>query len=266
MRSERGFALLLVLWSLVLLTLITSRLIAAGRDEARLGSNIRAAASAEALADAAVHQTMFHLLDPSPSGWRPGATAHSLSLPGGDAVVRVEDEAGRVNPNQAPEALLAALLAGVGADAGTARTVAAAILDWRTIGSTVRQFGAKAPEYRAAGRDYGPPDAPFQSVGEVGLVLGMTPDLLDRLRPYLTVFYDGDPDPSRAEPIVLKAMQVAAGQLDLGGSGQTSNRTVAITAEAVGNTGGRFVRHAVVRLGSGGGRPYQVLEWRRAGG
>ena len=263
---DQGFALLLVLWSLVLLTLITTRLIAGGRDEARLGSNLRAAAEAEMLADAAVHEAMFHMLDAS-APWAADGKPRQLSLPGGTVALRIEDQAGLVNPNQAPDALLQALLHSAGADAGTARSLAAAIMDWRTLGSSARQFGAKAPEYKAAGRDYGPADAPFRSVDDLGLVLGMTPALMARLAPHMTVLYEGDPDATLAGLVVLQALRDAAGQADLGGGRGTGNRTVAITADAAGRSGGRYVRRAVLRVGAGvDGRPYQVLEWRRGGG
>ena len=261
---DRGFALLLVLWSLVLLTLITTRLITAGRTEAKLAGNLRGAAAAEMVADAAVHETMFHLLDRGPDGWRPTARPRLLTLPGGTATVQIEDEAGRVNPNQASVALLQALLRGVGADAGAARGIAAAIADWRFPSAKARPFGAKAAEYAAAGRDYAPPEAPFRTVEEVGLVLGMTPALFASLAPHLTIAYDGDPDPTVADPLVLQALRDATGQQDLSGGGQGA-RTIAITAVAEIQGGSRFIRRAVVRVGEGqAGRPYRVFEWRRA--
>lgn len=261
--GERGFALVLVLWSLVLLSLITARLVVSGRDNARLASNLRAGAQAEMLADAAVHEAMFHLLD-ARDPWLADGAPRRLSLPGGAVVLRMEDQAGLVNPNSAPDNLLRAMLRRAGADTGAARSIAAAIQDWRTVEARAREGGAKAPEYQAAGRGYGPPGAPFRSVNEVGLVLGMTPVLLEQLRPHMTVFYEGDPDPGLASPFVLQALRDATGQADLGGGSREGVRTVAITAEAVGAGGGRFVRRAVVRAGAAsGGRPYQVFEWRR---
>lgn len=266
MRGERGFALLLVLWSLVLLTLITTRLVGAGRSEARLAINLRAAASAEMVADAAVHEAMFRLLDQPSTGWAADGTRRHLTLPGGTVEVVIEDHSGLVNPNRASDLLLQALLRGVGADSGTARSAAAAIQDWRSRGASARQFGAKAAEYRAAGRDYGPPEAPFRTTGEVGLVLGMTPALLRQLTPHLTVSFDGDPDPTAAGPVVLQALQASVGQSNLGG-GAKGDQVITITTLAESQGGGRFVRQAVVRVGSSGPeRVHQVLEWRRGAG
>ncbi len=42
-RSERGFVLLLVLWTLALLALIGTQVTAAGRSEAQVATNLRAA-------------------------------------------------------------------------------------------------------------------------------------------------------------------------------------------------------------------------------
>ena len=43
-RHQRGFALLLVLWAMVLLSLIGARIAACGRAEAQLAANVRDAA------------------------------------------------------------------------------------------------------------------------------------------------------------------------------------------------------------------------------
>lgn len=66
---DRGFALLIVLWAVVLLALLATRLMAAGRTELQLSANLRGAAEAEAAADGAVQEAMFHLLNPS-DAWR----------------------------------------------------------------------------------------------------------------------------------------------------------------------------------------------------
>lgn len=52
--------------------------------------------------------------------------------------------------------------------------------------------------YRAAGRGYAPPNAPFENLEELGDVLGITQAILQRVSPYLTIYHDGDPDPGIA--------------------------------------------------------------------
>src|SRR5262245_1680385 len=119
-RHQRGFALLIVLWTLVLLTLLGAQIVARGRGEARLAGNLRSAAIAEAAANGAVEEAIFHLLDGSSRRWLADGTAHLIRFPAAVVEVRIADEAGKINPNLASKALLQALLLRVGASSGDA--------------------------------------------------------------------------------------------------------------------------------------------------
>ncbi len=274
---ERGFALLLVLWAMVLLALIGSRIAASGRAEAQLAANVRDAAVTEAAADGAVQEAAFHLLDPTVRRWAADNLPRRLAMPGATVVVRVESESGKVNPNAVAGPLLVSILHVAGADSRTAGLVADSILQWRFPWT---QPGANNPglkAYRAAGLNYGPPGAPFRSLDEVGAVLGMTPALLARVRPYLSIYASAVPDPAQASPPVLAAMKDAfggnlpdAGAAGAGGAeganGDNANSrnaaVVAVTAVAAGPNGTRFARHAVLRVGGqSGADPVQVLDW-----
>ncbi|RYI99475.1 MAG: general secretion pathway protein GspK, partial [Acetobacteraceae bacterium] len=158
----------------------------------------------------------------------------------------------------------------LGVDSQGATRLAAAITDWRAPTAEARPFGAKAREYRNAGLGYGPPDAPFRSIGELGAVLGMTPPLLARLAPHLSLFNDGDPEPGLADPLVLRALRGSLGAQEFAASPQTGRRVVAISATAIQRGRGgtpaaevaRFARRAVVRVGEGSnGAPFQILAW-----
>ncbi len=258
--GDRGFALLIVLWAVVLLTLLATQLTAAGRTELQLAANLRSAAAAETAADGAIYEAVYHLLDPSDT-WTADGAERALRVPGGRAVLRVEDEAGKINPNTAPPELLRALLRRVGADRRVADGIAAAIVDWRFPSKQGQPGGAKEPQYRAAGLDYGPAGAPFRTVAELGAVLGMTSDLLSRLAPNISVLTDADPDLLAAPPIVRQVIQELRGARSAT-SRRRPLRTVAITARVVGDSGGRFGRRAVVRLGIAPKEPlFQVLTW-----
>ena len=69
MKRERGFALLIVLWSLVLITLLTIQILASGRSALALAGNIRAAAAARAAADGAISEAVYHVLAYGPDHW-----------------------------------------------------------------------------------------------------------------------------------------------------------------------------------------------------
>ena len=258
---ERGFALLVVLWTVVLLALLVTQLTASGRGEAQLTYNLRAAAVAEAAADGALSEAVFHALDTSERHWRADGAAHVVRLGSATAEVRIDNEAGKVNLNSAPPELLAALLHALGTDTATSATLSTAIADWRFVDAQ-RGGGAKAAAYRDAGRSYGPPSARFQSLQELGLVLGMTPELLARMLPHVTIFHDGEPAYGAADSVVRQAMREATGAGPAESEGAPEETVIAITARAVGPTGASFVRHAVVRLGLGKeDRLFETLTW-----
>ncbi len=240
-RRERGFALLIVLWGLVPLSLLFTIMASSARSDVQLAANLRGAAAAEAAADGTIYAAVFDLLG---GGAASGVTVRPLT--------------GQVNPNLAQPALLAAMLVRLGADPRQADNLAAAIVDWRTPGQRASPHGAKAAEYRAAGLPYGPPGAPFESLDELRDVLGMPPRLLALLRPHLTLYTEGEPDPATAGPLVRGALR-DIGQVGRGGS---PVRVVRITATS-GAAGIQITRSAVVRLGANaGGRGWRVLNWQ----
>jgi general secretion pathway protein K len=148
----------------------------------------------------------------------------------------------------------------LGAGPAEAERVAAAIADWRTPGQVPRPNGAKAAQYRAEGRDYGPPGAPFESLDELQDVRGVTPPMLRALLPYLTLYADRDPIPALAPPVVAAAL----GDLGVrGGRGPADAGDVfRITAAAAGRDGVLVVRSATVKLGlSNNGKAWRVLSW-----
>jgi general secretion pathway protein K len=256
---ERGFALLIVLWSLVLIALLITQVTASGRSEAVLAGNLRRAAALRAETDGAVQEAVFHLLDPA-AAWTADGSVHVLHPPGAAVSIRIVDEAGKINPNHASPAVLAALLRASDQSAVDADRIASEIVQWRFPSAAPPATGEKAQRYRAAGKDYAPPNADFETVSEVGLVLGMSPALLTRLRPYLTVYTDTDPDPRLASPIVAAALAFVGTPAPAGPL--PSARVVTITAAGVAPEGGEFIRRAVVSLGPDrAGAPFRIVTW-----
>ncbi len=255
---ERGFALLVVLWTLVLVSLLILRMTEAGSAEARLALNLRRAAIAEAEADGAFSEAAFRLATGR------GAAPHLvIRTPHGEAAVVIRSEGGKVDLNNASAPILAALIATAGgpqanADAGA---IEQSIEAWRTNVPAAQLAALEAP-YRAAGRRLGPPGTPFESVDELRLVLGVTSALFDRLAPHVTVFGNGDPDLSLADPVVLRAAasigETPAPNAAAGGTGGDVYE-IRVDERAA---GARFVRDGVVQLQSAqDGAPWRVLSW-----
>jgi general secretion pathway protein K len=265
LRRSGGFALLIVLWTLVLIGFLVLHLTASGRTEIRIADNLVDNAVTGAAADGAIAEAIFNLSNPQPDQrWLLDGAAHVLTIGHARVVVRLEDEAARVNPNLASPALIEALLRAVGSDPETAHSLAAAIADWVGTSETPRPQTAMLAQYSAGGLDYGPPGSPLETLDELGRVLGMTPKLFAELRQHLTLYGPADPDPGGADPVVAAALaQLAlAAPADLPANQTPADvLTVRIVAAALGPGNARVTRTAIVRVGSTLPQGYVVLAW-----
>jgi general secretion pathway protein K len=138
--------------------------------------------------------------------------------------------------------------------------VSAAMLDWRQSDDNDQKGPArKMAQYRAAGLDYAPPGAPFESLDEIQRVIGMTPDLFRRLKPNLSIYQTGDPDIGTAEPAVVKALRTLA--LPPQPANTDVTQIVSIVARVTTERGGHYLRHAIVRVDPPEAQTYGILAW-----
>jgi len=260
-RGDRGFALLIVLWVLVLLALIVAQLGVSGRQEAKIARNLMGNAQAEAAADGAVYQAIFHLSDATDPSWQADGLTRHLTVGAVPVEVHIEDEAGKISPNLGDPALLQALFLILGADQRQAQLVAQSIVEWRG-GTPVEQQPAIIQRYQAAGLKAQPTFVPFESLDDVALVQGMTPELAALARPHLSVYQIGLFDPTRADPIVVRALsQLPGGSIPAAPTVAPAYRSLSVVASATAADGARFTRRTVVRIGPGLPHGYALLTW-----
>jgi general secretion pathway protein K len=262
---SRGFALLVVLWVLVLIGFLTALLAGRGRTEIQIAKNLYANAAAEAAVEGAVNEAIFRLSDPRPDQrWWLDGSPHELVIGRSRVVLRIEDEAGRINPNLASPALLEGLLRATGRDAATARRLAVAIAEWVGVAFADRPPATTAAMYQRAGLDYAPPRQPMESLEELRRVLGMTPDVLAAIHPHLTLYGPQVPDPAAADPVVAAALEYVRkrpGGLRAnppqGPRGELV--TARITATAYGPDNAELKRTTIVRFDPATRQGYVVL-------
>jgi general secretion pathway protein K len=267
-------ALLSVLWGVALLAAIATSFLSAASTSYRLARNALDAAQVEVAAEAAVNRAVLALLDPRPDmRWRTDGVPQIIDFEGTRMRVQIQDELGRIDLNNADGALLISLFQSVGLDAQAASALVDKILDWRDAGGLKRLNGAKEPEYRDAGLAYRPRNGPFQSVDELKLVMGMTPDLFRRVEPAVTV-YSGRPsiDPQVAPPEALLALPTMNAQKVDALVGPRSGQPLATAIPLIGRAftirvdidrpDGVQHREAVVRLTDHPLQVFWLLSWK----
>jgi general secretion pathway protein K len=301
--KPRGIALVIVLWGLVLLAVIAAAFTTGTRTEVTLARNLVENAKAKALADAGVHAAMLGLHRREvEKRWRADGTVYSMASGEGEVSIVIDDEAGKIDLNAAPDELIQGLLVAVGLADGEAQALTAAIADFRDADDETHLGGAEDAEYRAAGLAWGPKNKPFEAVEELHQVLGMTRQVYALAAPGLTVHSRSKGvDVTVAPAIVLLALpgvdaeaveafteqrqarpgagEQGAGQMagaELGGARITTlpglgrqyasrsrGRVFTIRAEARVRSGAVFVREAVISMTRNIEKPFNIHAWRR---
>jgi len=285
---QDGVALVLVLWAITLLAVIAGNFAFSMRGEAQIARNLVSSVKVRALAEAGVQRAWLELMKPPTDSlrWQANGVAHDFSFQEGTIRVVLEDESGKIDLNSASDALLKGLFISVGLSEEASVGLLDAVLDWRDSDTLRRLHGAEAEDYRQAGKNYGPSDAPFETIDELQRVLGVTPELYRKLAPALTV-YSRQPGVNTtvasrevllAIPGVNPAMvdqylaqrhdMLASDQKPLPFPGVGAFASVSagvpvytVRSEAVLPDGTAYVRSAIVRLAQDPRRPVTVLGW-----
>ncbi|NJM34152.1 MAG: general secretion pathway protein GspK, partial [Rhodomicrobium sp.] len=210
-----------------------------------------------------------------------GGQAAACAAPGeGVLHIAIFDEAARIDVNVASLPVLQALLAGLGQPPENAAALADAIIDYRDNDNQPRAQGAEQAEYASAGLGWPPKNAPFQSFDELGQVLGMTPALLEALRPHLGVHSGlAGIDPAHASSDLIGLLRGGWGN-SAGAFGDTPQlhpelalpaifvsashrRVYSLTVQAATPSRAVYVAQAVVDLGARNSRGHKFLRWTR---
>jgi general secretion pathway protein K len=193
-----------VLWVLALLSVVVLSWAQEWRTEIRLAANFREARQCHSLAEAGIHYALAKIAEaqfaelqtePSqmqtptkPQPWIGDQRRYLLELPGGQVEVRVGDEAGKINLNQADDKTLANLFIALDIPEAKWRVMVDSIVDWRQSEPQPRPFGAKSNYYLGLDPPYPAKGGMFDTVEELAWVRGFADSALPtRLAAYLTV-------------------------------------------------------------------------------
>lgn len=183
--AQSGLALIIVLWMLALLSLLGLSYAHTNRAEIQLTRTAMNQAQARAIARAGIQLALHDLLRPPKNRQFP-VDGRQFS-PTSGTTLRVMDESGKIDLNKASKALLQSLLSNVLEDADRVNAITDAILDWRDGDNAKRLNGAEDDDYSRNAYGYEAKDGPFNSIGELALVMGMDQSLYSRLQTLITV-------------------------------------------------------------------------------
>jgi general secretion pathway protein K len=110
--------------------------------------------------------------------WKTDGTPNSFPLENGTCLVRIIDESGKIDINKVPDILLKGLITGIGVKDEDADVIVDSIGDWRDADDFTRLHGAESDYYMSLSVPYKPKNADFESIEELILVKGVTPELL----------------------------------------------------------------------------------------
>jgi len=212
LKSEKGIALFLVLWVLTLLSVIVGEFCFAMRTEVNITRNFKGETEAYYIALAGLNRAIGELIrnevmPPKTSSpkiigkeeepedeedgerWRINTDIPAVSYGEGQYEVRIGNERGKININGANEALLKMMLNGFDLEEQEKSIIVDSILDWRDKNNLHRLNGAEDDYYLSLPEPYECKDADFDSVEELLMVRGVTPEIFyGGLRDTVTVF------------------------------------------------------------------------------
>jgi len=250
-RSHRdGFALVAVIWSVGLITLMGMAVMIGARYRTRIASSYASVVAAEAAAESAINLGIATALS--------GVAAPNVKfplrcrMPGGERVlVTVEEETGKVDLNTASPAVLARFFTALTRDQSLGARITERIMELRH---------PKTKDGKA-GSENARPEPGFTTIMQLDQVDGITPRLFRSALRQVTV-RSGRPEPDMeaASPALRRLLNLEQKPMSPA-RGLPAGGSVTIRADVRSSDGTRFIREALVSLAEGG-RPFLVREWR----
>jgi general secretion pathway protein K len=283
---QRGIALVMVLWMVVLLTIVAASFATHSRVETRMAGNLVEQQKVSMMVKTGLSRALLELMaGNSDQRWGANGEVHELQLAGGKVRIAIRNAAGLVDLNQASRDVLNNLFALIDEKPEVREQLVDTLNDWRDGDHQRRLNGAEDDDYQRAGLDFGTADRDLESVDELSYVMGFNRDAVERLVPYVTV-YSGQSqvDNNYAAQDLIDILQgdrvLANGQVaeafdqldsdladindtntDLDGLGVTLSDSYRISIEATTEGGGRSSVLVDVKKSHLRGKPFKIFAW-----
>jgi general secretion pathway protein K len=190
--SERGIALLVVIWVLTILMVIVFSFSFMTRTESQSTLAYKEGMERRFLAEAGIERGIMEVsyanlfrnqqvILEGKETWRTDGSLYKGELASGNYHVRITDESGKIDINALTDAsgiIVKNLLMNAGVKEADADTIVDSILDWKDPDDLHRLNGAEDDYYSSLPTPYLAKDANFDTVEELILVKGVTPEIL----------------------------------------------------------------------------------------
>lgn len=290
--GQQGFALLLVIWVLGILTVIAVGIAVDAQRASSIARNRFELARARALAESGIALAIAGLLTPEDDArWRADGSTRWIQFDGGSIGVTVEDEGGKLDLNRAPLEFIGRLLSEFGLSSSKDRNAILARITERRLAASerIRPSVASLTNFPRRNRSAISAEAAFATVSELLTVEGVTRAAFEHIRPFITVYsQSATVNPLTAPREVLEALpgvsrqtvdlylaaratwddtQPSAMLPSLGAAAanylaRDELGVATIIAHATTARGASFTREAKVALAAATDGPFQILAWR----
>jgi general secretion pathway protein K len=216
--KNAGVALLITLLVLVLIVILAMEIFHVGARAAQTGAHGRDSVRGSLLAEAGLAAARIALresakdykYDTLDQVWsRP---VPPIELGEGTILVTVEDEDRKINLNRlvlpngnAPDEQRLAVFRKLLANLDIDPSIADAVVDWLDNDDTPRVGGAESSYYLSLPYPYRAKNDLFDTLDELRLVRGMTPERFEKVRPFATIYSSGKVNINTAPREVLMA-------------------------------------------------------------
>jgi general secretion pathway protein K len=208
LRDHNGIALFLVLWVLALLSVIAGEFSYAMRTGVNITRNFKEQTEAYYIAEAGLNRGLTEMIrnqfipirtvnsagekgegEEKEERWRFNTDIAPVPFGGGRFKVTIGNESGKVDLNKADEVMLEMILGGLDLEERQKSIIADSILDWRDSDNLHRINGAEDDYYKSLPEPYECKNGPFDTVEELLMVRGVTPEIFyGGLRDIFTVY------------------------------------------------------------------------------
>jgi general secretion pathway protein K len=149
MKSNKGLALIVVLWVITLLTIMASSFALTIQRESAIISGIKEKAEAQALAEAGINYAVVMLFNTNAEQqWQSTNSLYEVNYAGKNIRILIADESGKVNINYADKQQLLDLLNFAQVEEAQADSLSDAIIDWRDKDDLIGLNGAEEQQYK----------------------------------------------------------------------------------------------------------------------